>query len=64
LGQGLLTGRIRKGRQADSRRLAFAPKHLTDERKLDVVEQLIPLAEKAGLSMTHWRWRSRSPTPA
>jgi aryl-alcohol dehydrogenase-like predicted oxidoreductase len=26
---------------------------LSDERKLDVVEQLIPLAEKADLPMTH-----------
>jgi aryl-alcohol dehydrogenase-like predicted oxidoreductase len=53
LGQGLLTGRYRKGQQTDSRRLGYAPKHLTDERKLDVVEQLIPLAHKAGLPMTH-----------
>ncbi|HEX4360567.1 MAG TPA: aldo/keto reductase, partial [Pseudonocardia sp.] len=53
LGQGLLTGRFRKGQQADSHRLRYAPKHLTDERKLDAVEQLIPLAEKAGLSLTH-----------
>jgi aryl-alcohol dehydrogenase-like predicted oxidoreductase len=53
LGQGLLTGRYRKGQQTDSRRLGYAPKHLTDERKLDVVEQLIPLADKAGLSLTH-----------
>ena len=29
------------------------PQHFSDERKLDVVEQLIPLAEKAGLPMTH-----------
>jgi aryl-alcohol dehydrogenase-like predicted oxidoreductase len=53
LGQGLLTGRYRKGQQTDSRRVSVAPKHLTDERKLDVVEQLIPLAQKAGLSLTH-----------
>ena len=26
---------------------------MTDERKLDAVEQLIPLAEQAGLSLTH-----------
>jgi aryl-alcohol dehydrogenase-like predicted oxidoreductase len=29
------------------------PQHFSDERKLDVVEQLVPLAAKAGLPMTH-----------
>jgi len=29
------------------------PQHFSDERKLDVVEQLIPLAERADLPMTH-----------
>ena len=29
------------------------PQHFSDERKLDVVEQLVPLADKAGLPMTH-----------
>ena len=53
LGQGLLTGRYRKGQQTDSRRAGHAPRHFTDERKLDVVEQLVPLTQKAGLSMTH-----------
>ena len=52
LGQGLLTGRVRKGRQTDLRR-AHIFKHLNDERRIDVVEELIPLAEAAGLSMTH-----------
>ena len=28
-------------------------RHLNDERRIDAVEQLIPLAEKAGLPMTH-----------
>jgi aryl-alcohol dehydrogenase-like predicted oxidoreductase len=28
-------------------------KHLNDERRLDVVEQLVPLAADAGLEMTH-----------
>ncbi len=28
-------------------------KHLSDERRLDAVEQIIPLAEEAGLPMTH-----------
>ncbi|MEV5703774.1 aldo/keto reductase [Actinoallomurus sp. NPDC052274] len=52
LAQGLLTGRIRKGQQTDLRRAAYF-KHLSDERRLDAVEQIIPLAEKAGLRMTH-----------
>jgi aryl-alcohol dehydrogenase-like predicted oxidoreductase len=53
LGQGLLTGRHRKGQQADTHRSGFMPQHFGDERKLDVVEQLVPLADKAGLPMTH-----------
>lgn len=53
LAGGLLTGRYRKDRQADSHRAAFGFKHLSDERRLDVVEQLIPLAEKAGMPLTH-----------
>jgi aryl-alcohol dehydrogenase-like predicted oxidoreductase len=53
LSGGLLTGRYRKGRQADSHRAGFGFKHLSDERRLDAVEQLIPLARKAGLSLTH-----------
>ena len=52
LAQGMLTGRIRKGAQTDLRRAAYL-KHLSDERRLDAVEQIIPLAEKAGLPMTH-----------
>jgi aryl-alcohol dehydrogenase-like predicted oxidoreductase len=53
LGQGMLTGRFRRGQQADTHRSGFTPTHFGDERKLEVVEQLVPLAEKAGLSMTH-----------
>ncbi|WP_432837696.1 aldo/keto reductase [Dactylosporangium sp. CA-092794] len=52
LAQGMLTGRIRKGAQTDLRRAAMF-KHITDERRLDAVEQIVPLAEKAGLPMTH-----------
>jgi aryl-alcohol dehydrogenase-like predicted oxidoreductase len=52
LGQGMLTGRVRKGQPTDLRR-AHLFRHLGDERRIDVVEQLIPLAEKAGLPMTH-----------
>ncbi|MDT8915873.1 aldo/keto reductase [Amycolatopsis sp. PS_44_ISF1] len=52
LGQGLLTGRVRRGQDNDLRRAGLA-RHLTDERRLDVVEQLIPVAEAAGLPLTH-----------
>ena len=53
LAMGLLTGRYRKGQETDSARMKFAAGRLTHERKLDVVEELLPLAEKAGLSLTH-----------
>jgi aryl-alcohol dehydrogenase-like predicted oxidoreductase len=52
LAQGMLTGRIRKGQQTDLRRATMF-KHISDERRLDAVEQIIPLAEQAGLPMTH-----------
>ena len=50
---GLLTGRYRKGEQANTHRAGFGFRHLSDERRLDAVERIIPLAEKAGLPMTH-----------
>ncbi|WP_030826156.1 aldo/keto reductase [Streptomyces hygroscopicus] len=55
LAMGLLTGRFRKGRTVSPRdaRMRWVPRHMTDERKLDAVERLIPLAEEAGLSLTH-----------
>ena len=52
LGQGMLTGRVRKGRRNDLRRAPFL-KVMSDERRLDAVEQFVPLAEEAGLQMTH-----------
>jgi aryl-alcohol dehydrogenase-like predicted oxidoreductase len=52
LGQGLLTGRVRKNQANDLRRAATF-QHLNDERRLDAVERLIPLAAEAGLPMTH-----------
>jgi aryl-alcohol dehydrogenase-like predicted oxidoreductase len=52
LGQGLLTGRVRKGQHNDLSRARFF-RHLNDEHRLDVVEQLIPVAEQAGMPMTH-----------
>jgi len=52
LAKGMLTGRIRKDQQTDLRRADMFTS-LRDERRLDAVEQLIPLAEEAGLPMTH-----------
>ncbi|HVV18232.1 MAG TPA: aldo/keto reductase [Pseudonocardiaceae bacterium] len=53
LAQGLLTGRIRKGQDNATHRSAAMPVHFDHEGKLDVVEKLVPLAEEAGLRMTH-----------
>jgi Aldo/keto reductase family len=44
--------RMRKGQQTDLRRAAILGA-FSDERWLDAVEQLIPLAGEAGLPMTH-----------
>jgi aryl-alcohol dehydrogenase-like predicted oxidoreductase len=52
LAQGMLTGRIRKGQQTDLRRARMF-KHITNERRLEAVEQIIALAQEAGLPMTH-----------
>ncbi|MDG6107093.1 aldo/keto reductase [Dactylosporangium aurantiacum] len=52
LGQGMLTGRIRRDAGTDVRRAGLV-RHLSDERRVDVVERLIPLAAEAGLPMTH-----------
>jgi aryl-alcohol dehydrogenase-like predicted oxidoreductase len=52
LAKGMLTGRIRKGQETDLRRAnRFSSFH--DEPRLDAVEKLIPLADEAGLRMTH-----------
>jgi aryl-alcohol dehydrogenase-like predicted oxidoreductase len=53
LGQGMLTGRYRRGERTGGHRSGAMPRHFADERKLDVVEKLIPVADKAGLRMTH-----------
>ena len=52
LARGMLTGRIRKNQQTDSRRAAMMTS-LKDEHRLDAVEQIIPLAQEAGLPITH-----------
>jgi aryl-alcohol dehydrogenase-like predicted oxidoreductase len=53
LAGGMLTGRYRKDQQNTTHRSAFGFKHLQDERRLDAVERLIPIAEDAGMSLTH-----------
>lgn len=53
LSMGLLTGRYRNGQQTDSARVRFNPGYMTDAGKLDAVEQLIIVAQEAGLSLTH-----------
>jgi aryl-alcohol dehydrogenase-like predicted oxidoreductase len=54
MAQGMLTGRYRRGKQAVPQRFPGIPQpQFADERRLDIVEQLVPLAEKAGLPMTH-----------
>lgn len=52
LASGMLTGRVRRGQETDLRRTRmFAA--LRDERRIEAVERLIPLADEAGLSLTH-----------
>ncbi|TMR08400.1 aldo/keto reductase [Nonomuraea turkmeniaca] len=53
LAGGLLTGRYRKNQQNTTHRSQFGFQHLSDERRLDAVEQLIPLAQDAGIPLTH-----------
>lgn len=52
LGQGMLTGRVRRGQETDVIRSKFLTA-FADERRLDAVEELITLADEAGLSMPH-----------
>jgi aryl-alcohol dehydrogenase (NADP+) len=52
LGQGMLTGRVRRGQDTDVIRAKIFTA-FRDERRLDAVERLIPLADEAGLSMPH-----------
>ncbi len=54
LSKGMLTGRYRKDQPLpDSLRVKVFPKQMNDARSLDAVEALIPLAQDAGLSLTH-----------
>jgi aryl-alcohol dehydrogenase-like predicted oxidoreductase len=52
LGQGLLTGRVRRNQDNTLLRAGLV-RHLNDEHRLDVVERLVPLAADAGLPLTH-----------
>ena len=54
LAKGLLTGKHRKGiKDVDSLRMKYFPKLMSDEHSLQAVEELIVVAERAGLSLTH-----------
>ena len=54
LAKGMLTGRYRKGQPLpDSLRVKHFGKQMSDESRLDAIEQLIVVAENAGISLTH-----------
>jgi aryl-alcohol dehydrogenase-like predicted oxidoreductase len=54
LAMGMLTGKYRKGQpMPDSARARYFPKQMAHDGLLDAVEQLLPLAAEAGLSLTH-----------
>jgi aryl-alcohol dehydrogenase-like predicted oxidoreductase len=54
LAKGLLTGKYRKGqKQPDTLRAQYFPQTMSDERSLNTVEQLLPVAKAAGLTLTH-----------
>ncbi len=54
MAKGMLTGRYRKGQPLpDSLRVKVFGKQMGDEARLDVVEQLIVVAQNAGIPLTH-----------
>jgi aryl-alcohol dehydrogenase (NADP+) len=54
LAKGMLTGRYRKGQPLpESLRVKVFREQMSDEHNLDAVERLLPIAEAAGLSLTH-----------
>ena len=54
LAKGMLTGRYRKGQALpDSLRVKAFHDQMSDERNLDAIERLIPIAQEAGMSLTH-----------
>jgi aryl-alcohol dehydrogenase-like predicted oxidoreductase len=52
LAQGMLTGRVRRNQENTLLRAGLV-KHVSDEHRIDVVEELIPVAEEAGIPLTH-----------
>jgi aryl-alcohol dehydrogenase-like predicted oxidoreductase len=53
LAGGLLTGRYRKNQENSTHRSQFGFRHLSDEQRLDAVEELIKVAQNAGMPLTH-----------
>ncbi|WP_207477286.1 aldo/keto reductase [Arenibaculum pallidiluteum] len=53
LAMGMLTGRYRRGQQSEGGRMKYNPRYFADQGKLDAIEQLIPLAQEAGLPLAH-----------
>jgi aryl-alcohol dehydrogenase-like predicted oxidoreductase len=55
LSWGLLTGKYSSGKQTpiSPGRQMWGPRHMTDTAKFDTVEQLLPVAQEAGMSLTH-----------
>jgi aryl-alcohol dehydrogenase-like predicted oxidoreductase len=54
LAMGMLTGRYRKGQPLpESARARYFPKQMSDDSKLDAIEQLVAVAEGAGISLMH-----------
>lgn len=52
LGQGMLTGRVRKNQQTDVKR-AGVMASFSNQNRLDAVEEFVSLAQEAGISMPH-----------
>lgn len=55
LAWGLLTGKYRPGKEApvSSSRAKWGPRHMSDRDKYAAVEELAPIADAAGISLTH-----------
>lgn len=53
LAGGMLTGQYRKDQQSNTHRNTYGFAHMSNERRLDAVEALVPLADQAGLSLAH-----------
>lgn len=54
LAKGMLTGKYRKGQQLpNSLRVKYFPNAMSNEESLDKIEQLIPLAQSANMSLMH-----------